>query len=278
MQKVIIYAFLLLCGYILCAQEANQPQGHLVIIGGGTRPLPVMERFVQLAGGKEAKIAIITMASEDFLENGKDYEVEFRTLGAAMAKAFYLHNPDEANDLKVAAELNDYTGFYFGGGDQSRLTKIFLNTKSLQVFHERYRQGAVIGGTSAGAAIMSKIMITGDGDWTTMVKNSVKVTEGFGFLTSVIVDQHFVKRERFNRLLAVCLENNLPGLGIDESTALWVKQGDEVEVLGESVVLVVNPNQSVIAPDAKSGILGANGIRLDVLRPGDKIFLRKLSR
>lgn len=275
------------CGLIFCsiivlalsiiipqASAQDEPQGNLIIIGGGSRPDSVMKKIVELAGGDEARIAIIPMASKKFRKAGREYEKDFRKLGAAEATAFYFMTPTDANDQKKLAEMERYTGFFFGGGDQRILTSLFLNTKSLELFHKRYMEGAVIAGTSAGAAIMSSVMITGDGDWDILEKKKVLTAPGLGFIPFVITDQHFVARQRLNRLLAVCIENVLPGFGIDESTALWVKPKWEAEVLGESVIIMVDP-RTAATEHPESSLHNVRNIILDIYQPGEIIDLKR---
>ena len=252
-------------------------RGHLVIIGGGKIPPAMLAKFVELSGGRDARIAVIPMASEEWKKAGKDYEKRFTEAGAAAATSFAIRHPASANDDRLVAELRGCTGFFFGGGDQNRLTRLLLGTKALAAIRERWREGAAVGGTSAGAAVMSRVMITGNGDWTSLRRDMVPTAEGFGFADGVIVDQHFVKRSRFNRLLSLCLQHRLPCLGIDESTALWVKPGGVAEVIGVSTVLVVDPRGAQFPPDGGT-LQGARGLRLDVLRPGDVLNLSELRK
>lgn len=147
-----------------CQSEITGTNGHLIIIGGGPRPAGIMRKFIELAGDSIAKIAVIPMASEIFRVKGPKYEKEFLELGVKTASSFYITNRSQANEDSIINTLNEYTGFFFGGGNQNRLTEIFLNTRSLKLLQKKYRNGAVIGSTSAGASFMSQIMITGKGD------------------------------------------------------------------------------------------------------------------
>jgi len=271
MQKrnFVLFIMLLFAFWGCSRQTDDSVKGNLIIIGGGKRPAVVMEKFLELAGGQQARIAVIPMASEYYLESGQDYEKELHGMGVAEVKAFYILDSTQANSDSVVQALSRYTGFYFGGGDQNRLTKIFLNTRSMELFHRKYREGAVLGGTSAGAAIMSKIMITGDGNWSVIRKDSVIARPGFGFVDRAIIDQHFVKRSRFNRLLALVIQNKVKGVGIDESTALWVKPGGQVEVMGESCVLLLDPSKAAFPEQPYHDLLTAKGLQLSVLHAGD---------
>ena len=259
---------------VCMAGAGERPDGNLIIIGGGSIPRPVMETFVNLAGGKDARIAVIPMASSEYRKAGRRYERGFRKLGVADAKAFYIFDSGDADKEELLKELDGYSGFFFGGGDQRKLTKIFLNTKALELMHRKYHEGAVVGGTSAGAAIMSEVMITGDGDWDILQKGSVDTKPGLGFVDTFVTDQHFVARSRLNRLISVCLANNLPGIGIDEGTALWVKPIGGATVIGESVIVVVEPNGAGSGTEAGQ-LWSARGMGLTVLRPGDNLDLTR---
>jgi cyanophycinase len=169
------------------------------------------------------------------------------------------------------------TGVYFGGGDQARLMAALHGTRLAQQLHDLYQAGAVIAGTSAGAAVMSRVMITGDEkrplskeeNWQTIEADNVITAAGMGFLDDVIVDQHFVRRRRHNRLVSLVLESPaLLGVAIDESTAVWVKPDRTFEVVGQGPVLVLDARNAEVARDATGNGLRGRGLQLHVLRPG----------
>jgi cyanophycinase len=247
---------------------AGDAKGHLVIIGGGERTDAIMKRFVALAGGAErAKIVIIPLASSEPVQTGNDYVKEFHLLGVEDAHSL-VPTRGEAMAESTSAKLNGATGVFFSGGDQVFITRVIVGTPLQKRLQEIYRAGAVIGGTSAGAAIMSKVMITGDelinkdssNIFVSILKGNVQTIEGLGFLDNVIIDQHFVKRKRLNRLFSVVLEHpTLPGIGIDESTAIIVKPGGIAEVLGEGTVVVLDPRKAHgIHTDAHGNLAGRN--------------------
>jgi cyanophycinase len=166
---------------------------------------------------------------------------------------------------------------YITGGDQSRFMDIVLNTPLHQTIKQAYQAGALIAGTSAGAAVMSREMITGSefkhpeytGDFRTIEAENMEIKEGLGLVENAIIDQHFVWRMRMNRLISIALE--YPGkqcFGIDESTALVI-DGNRASIYGESqVVRIINENQSSVN---QKGLLGGRGLHLDILLPGDTI-------
>jgi cyanophycinase len=142
--------------------------------------------------------------------------------------------------------------------------------------HRLYEQGAVLAGTSAGAAVMSAVMITGeerrptaDSAFNTIAMENIVTSAGFGFIQNAIIDQHFVRRKRYNRLLSLVLENSkLLGLGIDEATAIWVKPDGTFEVIGENAVIVFDAAPAKIEKDSASFGLRAAEIKMHVLRHG----------
>ena len=261
------------------AVAAQRTRGTLLIVGGGQQPEDLVRHFVDLAGGRgKARIAVVPMASSEPLETGQEKAEELRGLGAAV---FVLNLTRQQAESDSAVRLLDsVTGIWFTGGDQIRITAALLGTAVLREFHARYRAGAVIGGTSAGAAIMSDSMLTGNqyrappdsngyyGDeYDSIARHFIEVVPGLGFLPGAIVDQHFIARERHNRLLSVVLERpTMIGVGIDESTALEVGPDGRWRVLGASAVVVYDARDGKIT--GSPAPLGAAGIRLHILPAG----------
>lgn len=261
------------------APRTDKPKGSLVIVGGGSRDEALMRRFVELAGGPgHARIAVVPMASEEAEASGAELVKELDSLGA---DAFvFLVTREQADAPESVERLGAASGVWFGGGDQKRLTAVLGGTASLRAIHQRYEAGAVLGGTSAGAAIMSDSMITGDqtppGDTTgyygdeypAIERRRIEVVPGLGFLHGAIVDQHFLTRERHNRLLSAVLERPyLIGVGIDESTAIEVSPNGRWRVLGESDVVVYDARQARVTPPG-APLLGATDLRVQLLPSG----------
>ncbi len=260
---------------------SSAPKGTLLIVGGGPLPDAIEERFVALAGGRgRARIVVYPMASE-YPDAGVEIAQDFQKLGAEAERIVLSH--EQAETEAAAARLEGVTGIWFGGGDQARLTAAIGHTKVEAAIHRRYLAGAVIGGTSAGAAVMSTPMLTGDerhpgGDrppekdstdaFMTIARDDVVTIDGFGLISGAIVDQHFVRRRRNNRLLSVVLEHpNLVGIGIDESTALEVGPEGPWRILGKSVAVVFDARSAKITPPSQAP-LGAVGLRMAVLPAG----------
>jgi cyanophycinase len=263
-----------------CAPQgrtAPRPKGTLFIIGGGERDAPLMKRYIGLAEAHDTgKIVIFTMASSVPDEVGPELLAEFKGNGA---KNTVYYNLTHEQALKPGSEkvLDGAGGIWFSGGDQALLTAALLGTPIHKKMLELYDQGCVIGGTSAGAAVQSEFMITGnerrthgeEGTWEAILADDVLHTEGFGFVRKAVIDQHFVTRRRHNRLIAVVLQNpTLVGVGIEESTAVLVRPDGKYEVLGEGQVIVYDARKAKTfrSPD---GHLGGHGLTMQVLLPGD---------
>ena len=261
------------------ARASSATRGTLFIVGGGPQPPALVEEFVRLAGGAgHAKIIVFAMASEDGQASGEEKAADLRKLGADARNVWVTH--EQANTDSIARLLDGATGIWFGGGDQVLLIKALKDTKTDAAIHARYRAGAVVGGTSAGAAVMSAAMITGDerhpggvrpvkdsASYMTIARDNLVIAEGFGLLPNAIVDQHFVRRKRSNRLVSEVLE--LPmhlGVGIDESTALIVAPNGRWRVMGESVAVIYDARHAAIT--AAGTTLGATGVVMHVLPAG----------
>jgi len=263
---------------------ADETRGHLLIIGGGHQPAGMMERFITLAGGtNNARIVVLPMASEDAVGTGAETVSEFKALGVARVESVVLTRAEALNP-ESAARLTGATGIFFTGGDQSRLAAVLVNSPIQQALKTRYTQGAVIGGTSAGAAIMSEVMITGEelrnddkaNAFRAIQQNNIETIAGLGFVTNAIIDQHFLQRKRYNRLFSVVLEHpNLFGIGIDESTAILIHPDQTFEVLGESAVLLVDARSTTNIRTDQKGHFSVAETKVHLLLEGDRFDLTK---
>ena len=268
---------LLICACLVFSLMRLDAGGHLVMIGGGKRPDIVMDRIIALAGGKQASIVIIPAASEDPLDSSLYARHQFETRGAQNVKFLIL----EKGRVDLAENLEAVRGaaaVFFTGGDQNRLTEFLKDTALLEAVRDVHRRGGVISGTSAGAAVMSAVMITGDENpavpegaesFTSIKSGRIVTAPGFGFMTQAIVDQHFIRRKRHNRLLSLVLENpSLIGIGIDEETAAVIGPDGLLEVLGDSLVVIYDArNARHIATD-EHGNLSALNISVHLLKNG----------
>jgi len=271
----------LLCGCVHGAPSgmpnaAHTARGTLFIVGGGPQPPELVQHFVQLAGGNAARIIVFAMASEEGEMTGAEKAADLRALGASARNLWITR--EQADTDSLVTLVAGATGIWFGGGDQSRLTRALRGTRTERAIRERYARGAVVGGTSAGAAVMSAVMITGDErrpggarpdttqGFITIERRDVVTDSGFALLTNAVIDQHFVRRKRHNRLISVVLERAPHlGAGIDESTALIVHPDGHWTVEGASVVVIYDARSATVTGD---GTLGVTGLRMHVLPAG----------
>jgi cyanophycinase len=253
------------------AEDAQR--GHLVLNGGGAKPRDVMEKFVELAGGPEAPIVVFPTASE--LEDTGDYyqtlfRDEYRCTSVSVAE---VYTPEDGQDETIAARVAAAGGIFFAGGAQHRIALALGGTKVGVAVQAAFGRGAVVGGTSAGTACQSGLMITGEGDFSVIAAGSVELLRGLGLFEGVIVDQHFVSRGRHNRLISVILEHpELLGVGIDDATAVWVRPDGTFQVLGEGWVVVYDARSAAVNRGSGRGdgtALGVHGMVMHVLLPGE---------
>jgi cyanophycinase len=266
---------LVLVAAFTAAVAGAAPETRLVIVGGGERPREAMARFVHWAGASAARLLVVTWASGEPKESCEILLGELRPHGpgeAACAPFATLDGDGRAGPLdkdaraRFTKQLGAATGVFFSGGDQARIMDVLADAELLRAVRERHAQGVVFGGTSAGAAVMSLRMITGEGDFTVIDGAKVDVREGLGLLPGTIVDQHFVKRQRENRLFGLVLQQRGErGVGIDEDTALLVTDGRLGEVVGKGPVMLVDA-------------LGPDTLRITLLRAGQSVDLRGTER
>lgn len=255
--------------------DAGTP-GDLILIGGGDKPAQAMELFIELAGGREAPIVVFPTASSQS-DTGADYlELFTEQYGCSSVRIADVLQREDADDRRVVELVAEADGIFFGGGDQRRITAALLGTPVGREVRAAWRRGAVVGGTSAGAACMSGRMITGDGDFTVLRAGAVETTPGWGFFRGVIVDQHFVARARLNRLLALVMEHpDLVGVGVDEATAIHVRPDGTFEVLGRGWVVVLDARKGKVTARSVGEWrqLGVRDARLHVMLPGERFDL-----
>ncbi len=248
-------------------------KGTLVIEGGGDRIAPILNKIIEKGGGPDScRLLVIPFASQ-LPDTGERQAAEFRALGCRNAD-FMLCDKDSIDNPENLAKLDGVTAIFLSGGDQSRLKEFLGGTKFFDKMLQIYKDGGVIGGTSAGAAIQSRIMLTGrqvnpgpddESPYFNEIKsNYVETKEGFGFLDNIIIDQHFITRRRQVRLINVLLDNpGYRGLGIDEESAVVVNPDNTIEIVGENCAMLFEPY--------KKGENGENAhsFKLTILYPGD---------
>jgi len=233
-------ALLLTLVPVLGQVSAQAPKGTLVIVGGGKLPPSVIEAFVAASGGKGAVIGVLPTASGVAGESFEAMREHLKPLGVEV-KLLAVKTRLDAERPHILEAAKSCTGFWFTGGDQRRIHDAVVGTSLHRVIAEGFRTGASVGGTSAGAAAMTRIMIEGTDNLAETAPGSYKTIEGLGFLRGCIVDQHFLRRSRHNRLLSLVMEHpDHLALGIDEETALVVK-GDQFRVVGNRRVIAYDP-------------------------------------
>ena len=207
------------------AAAIGPEKGSLVIVGGGNIGPEIWARFVELAGGINANIIIVTTADDDSsISKGLSTEKE-SLLKAGVQKIGFLHtrNPKIANYEEFVAPLKQATGIWFRGGRQWKLADAYLNTLAQKEFKNGWSRGGVIGGTSAGATIQGSFMVRGDTKANTIMIGDH--TEGLDFIHKVTIDQHHLRRNRIFDLVDVIKSHpDLLGIGLDESTAIFGKK------------------------------------------------------
>ncbi len=231
-------------------------RGSLVIHGGGAMPDAVRDRFVELAGGRAARIAVIPTAdarADD--EDGERWLEPWRKCEVKSVALLHTRSRERANEHEFIEPLTEATAVWFSGGDQSRLEAAYVGTAVERAVNAVLERGGVVGGTSAGAAFLSRVMI-----------DRGEVHRGLDLLPGSVIDQHFIARNRQERLTRVLAEHpGLVGFGVDEGTAMIVR-GRSIEVLGESAVVVCLA-KSATRPE-----------RIERLTPGKPADLIALSR
>ena len=225
------------------------PGGALVVIGGAEDKLgrtSVLRRFVDLAGGSTARIALCASASSLGEEVTRLYDTVFRSLGAEDVVAVSPQSREEADDPELVTTLADTTGIFFTGGNQLKLAQIVAGTAFGDAVVLAHRRGRTIGGTSAGASVMSEHMVAFGTGGATPKNRIAQLAKGLGLLPGVVVDQHFGQRNRYGRLLSLVAQSpSLLGMGVDEDTAAVISGGRLLEVVGQGSVFVVDGGRAV---------------------------------
>jgi len=279
MKKLFLSLFF--ASFVLLANgQNNAAKGNLFIIGGGNRSDALMKEMLSTAALKANDyIVVLPMASEIPDSGFKTLAAQLKKLDQKVIRNFNFSKHD-VNDKKWVDSLAGAKLIYILGGDQSRFMKSVLNTPVYTAIHKAYQSGATIAGTSAGAAVMSKYMITGKQLLDTVYKETfnklwdknIEFSLGMGLLENTIIDQHFLKRNRYNRLIsALSAHPDLICVGIDESTAIIV-HGNKATVAGESqVIRLANPKE---LKKTDKGLLKFRQADFGIFTAGDVIYIK----
>lgn len=250
--------------------------GHLLVIGGAEdkyNERRILKKFLELAGGSNAEVLIVPVAS-DYPEFAADvYTQAFRNLGIANPRVLRATARQDVFQADAAALLDGVTGVFITGGDQMRLVSTLGGTEFAAILRRMVRETSlVMAGTSAGAAGMSTSMIVRGESAPHPKKDSVRLSPGLGFLKNIIIDQHFTERGRISRLITAVSYNpyNL-GIGIDENTAIILDPNGVMEVFGQGSVTIVDGSQityNEIAEVGEHDSFSVCGVNLHILRDG----------
>ena len=222
----------------IISSAVGPEKGHLIIVGGGNVGPEIWAKFVELAGGINAKIIYVPTAGEDSTIARGNFNTikKLNELGVKNITVLHTRDAKQANTDSFAAPLKQASGVWFEGGRQWKIADAFLNTKVQQEFNALLNRGGVIGGTSAGATIQGSYLFRGDTKGNTILEGDH--IQGLDFIHKVAIDQHILKRNRqFDLLSFIKKHPDLLGIGIDESTAIVVHQ-NAFEVIGVSYVAI----------------------------------------
>jgi cyanophycinase len=255
--------------------------GPLVVIGGAEDKrgeCKILREFLRLGGGTHSKVLVMTVATEFPIEVGMEYTEVFKRLGAMDVRTFDVSHRDAANTDTAVELIRDATSIFFTGGDQLRITKLLGGTRVDAALHDVNLSGTPLGGTSAGASMMSSTMIV-DGEAETNPRICVvNMAPGMEFVDGVVIDQHFAQRGRLGRLLsAVAQYPHHLGLGIDEDTAIIMQNG-VFRVIGRGAVSVVDAGElshSNLESVRRDESLALCKVQLHILPDGYGFHLRK---
>jgi len=263
------------------SRNGKQRPGTLIIIGGAEDrkgEKVILRELARRIG--DGKLVVTTVASHEPEGFFEEYERIFRGLGLHhLADLDVQMRQDAVLDERVRA-LDDATGVFFTGGDQLKITSQIGDTPIFRRIEEIYRNGGVIAGTSAGASVMCEtMMVSGAGDESHRLGDTLRMAPGLALIPDVIIDQHFAERGRIGRLLGAVAQNprNL-GIGIDEDTAIIVEGEEGFRVIGSGCVYIldgVTVTGSNVAEENAEHALSIYDVKLHVLSDGDRFDLRE---
>jgi cyanophycinase len=252
----------------------GQERGWIVPIGGAENKendRHILERFVRVSGGGNANIVVIPTASRVH-ETGSRYERLFAEMGAAEVATMDFDTRRDCQEPGRLRRLEDATGIFFTGGNQLRLTTLLGGTPVAKLIRMRNAHGVAVGGTSAGASILSEHMIAFGDEGSAVISGSVRLAPGLGLTNRFIIDQHFRERDRLGRLITALAYNPFAiGIGLDEDTAAFIGPDETLEVEGSGGVTVVDGAEvsySSISEVPEGQPVCVLGLRLHILTAG----------
>lgn len=259
--------------------EEGRRRGYIVPIGGAEdhlRDPEILRRFVDLCGGRRAKIAVIPTASERD-DTGRRYEEVFKTLGARAVRTFDFETRSDGERESWIEALGESQGIFLTGGNQLRLSTVLGGTPAAKALRKLNAGGVHVSGTSAGAAFLCEHMIAFGDEGSTPRAGMVTLVPGLGLTNRVVVDQHFRQRDRLGRLLTALAYNPFAvGVGLDEDTAIFLDADNVIEVAGTGGVTIVDPGavqHSSIDGLKKGEPVSILGVHLHILASGGSFDL-----
>ena len=221
----------------------GQTRGWIVPIGGAENKendRRILERFVRVSGAGAADIVVIPTASRVH-ETGDRYQQLFRDLGAARVTVIDFDTRRDCREPGRLKRIEEASGIFYTGGNQLRLTTLLGGTPVAKLIRARNACGVTVGGTSAGASILSEHMIAAGDEGSSVIAGSVRLAPGLGLTNRFIIDQHFRQRDRLGRLITALAYNPFAvGIGLDEDTAAFISADETVEVEGSGGVTIVD--------------------------------------
>jgi len=252
----------------------GESRGWIVPIGGAENKendRHILERFVRISGGADADIVVIPTASR-IHETGPRYEKLFSDLGASKVTVMDFDTRRDCQEPGRLRRLEEASGIFFTGGNQLRLTTLLGGTPVAKLIRARNAHGVTVGGTSAGASILSEHMIAFGDEGSAVISGSVRLAPGLGLTNRFIIDQHFRQRDRLGRLITALAYNPFAvGIGLDEDTAAFIGPDDTIEVEGSGGVSIVDASDvsySSIGEVGEGEPVCVLGLRLHILVAG----------
>lgn len=253
--------------------------GTLIIIGGRedkSGEMKILKKISEHTGN--GRLLIVTAASEVSDQVWQEYFTIFKKLGVKSIEHLYVKQPEETHEIDIAEMFKDVTAVFFTGGDQLKVTTKLGGTPVMDAVTEVFKNGGTLAGTSAGASIMGKTMLIGGENAESHKVGNWMMAPGLGFVENMIIDQHFAQRGRIGRLLgAVALNPGILGIGIDEGTAIIVKE-DRFQILGENAVYVVDGRgvtYTNISEASAEQTMSMHDVRLHILADGESFDLKE---
>jgi len=254
----------------------NTERGYIIPIGGAEEKFhnpEILDRFIDICGGKSARIGIIPTASE-LEDTGRNYEKLFRKIGIQHAMVLPFETRDDCEHSEYLEYIEKSDGIFLTGGNQLRLSTTLGGTAVAQLIRRRNAAGMHVAGTSAGAAFMPEHMIAGGYEGSTPSPDLVTMAPGLGLTNKFIIDQHFRERDRLGRLLTALAYNPFAvGIGLDEDTAAFIGPDERLEVVGSGGITVIDPTElsySSMDQARRGEPVSLIGVRLHILVAGGR--------